>query len=91
MIYRVAQEALTNVARHSGSDHAELALERQDGRVVLTVRDEGQGLTAGHVPGTGMRGMRERVTLIGAKLKVANVPSTGGCEVRLDVPLGAGR
>jgi two-component system, NarL family, sensor histidine kinase UhpB len=87
VVYRVAQEALTNVARHSGSDHAELSLDSQDGRLVLTVRDHGQGLRAGQVPGTGMRGMRERATLIAANLKVTDVSSRGGCEVRLEVPL----
>ena len=53
---RVAQEALTNVARHSGSDHAELTLETEDGRLVLTVRDQGQGLAAEHVPVPGCGG-----------------------------------
>jgi two-component system sensor histidine kinase UhpB len=91
VVYRVAQEALTNVARHSGGDRAELSLDREDGRVILTVRDRGQGLPAELVPGTGMRGMRERATLIGARLQVANRPPTGGCEVRLDVPLQDGR
>jgi two-component system sensor histidine kinase UhpB len=89
VIYRVAQEALTNVARHSGSDHAELTLERQNGRLVLTVRDRGRGLDADAMPGTGMRGMRERATLIGANLSIANIEPTGGCEVQLDVPVEA--
>jgi two-component system, NarL family, sensor histidine kinase UhpB len=87
VLYRVAQEALTNVARHSGSDHAELTLCRQGGQLVLTVRDHGHGLPNGGVSGTGMRGMRERATLVGAKLIVANLPPTGGCEVRLEVPM----
>lgn len=91
VIYRVAQEALTNVARHSGSDQAELRLERDDGRLVLTVRDHGRGLAAGHVPGTGMRGMRERASLIGATLRVTSGSSLGGCEVRLEAPLEAGQ
>jgi two-component system sensor histidine kinase UhpB len=90
VIYRVAQEALTNVARHSGSDQAELTLDTDDGRLVLTVRDHGQGLPAGHAPGTGLRGMRERASLIGAKLEITN-SSPSGCEVRLDVALEAGR
>lgn len=90
VVYRVAQEALTNVARHSGSDRAELRLDRHDGRLVLTVRDRGRGLMAGKVPGTGIRGMRERATLIGAHLEVTN-SATGGCEVRLAVPLVAGQ
>jgi two-component system sensor histidine kinase UhpB len=90
VIYRVAQEALTNVARHSGSDQAELTLDTDDGRLVLTVRDHGQGLPAGHAPGTGLRGMRERASLIGAKLEITN-SSPSGCEVRLDVALEAAR
>ena len=91
VVYRVAQEALTNVARHSGGDHAELRLDRQDGRLVLTIRDQGRGLAAGHVPGGGMRGMRERATSIGATLEVTTNPSGSGCMVRLDVPVEAGR
>src|SRR5205814_1091098 len=91
VVYRVAQEALTNVARHSGGDHAALRLDGEDGRLVLTVRDQGRGLPADHVPGTGIRGMRERATLIGAKLEVTTSASSGGCEVRLDVPPGVGR
>jgi two-component system sensor histidine kinase UhpB len=87
VVYRVAQEALTNVARHSGSAHAEVNLGTEDGRLVLTVSDRGRGLPANHVPGAGMRGMRERAALIGATLKVSSDPRRDGCEVRLDVPL----
>ncbi len=91
VVYRVAQEALTNVVRHSGSDHAELRLDIEDGRLVLTVRDQGKGLAVDHVPGTGMRGMRERAKLIGATLEVTNDSSGTGCVVRLDVLLEAER
>jgi len=89
VVYRVAQEALTNVARHSGSHNAELRLERRAGRLVLIVRDQGHGLPAGRVQGTGMRGMFERAALVGANLSVNNRHSPSGCEVRLDVPLEA--
>jgi len=88
VVYRVAQEALTNVARHSDGDRAELSLTGDDGRLVLVVSDEGRGLSPDQLPGTGMRGMRERAALIGATLEVANRgPNLGGCEVRLVVPL----
>ena len=87
LLYRVAQEALTNVARHSASSRAELALECDEGSLRLSVRDDGLGLPPGNAPGTGMRGMRERATLIGARLDIRNRPSGSGCEVRLDVPL----
>jgi two-component system, NarL family, sensor histidine kinase UhpB len=87
VVYRVAQEALTNVARHSGRNHAELTLDTEDNRLVLRVRDKGRGLAADHVPGTGVRGMCERAELIGGMLNVANNPSGTGCVVRLDVPI----
>jgi two-component system, NarL family, sensor histidine kinase UhpB len=85
VIYRVAQEALTNVARHSGTDRAELSLQPDDGRLVLTVRDEGQGLSDGKTDGSGIRGMRERAGLIGAAVEVRDAGP--GTEVCLQVPV----
>jgi len=87
VVYRVAQEAMTNVARHSGSSRAELTLEHEDGRLILRVRDYGRGLRPENSAGTGMRGMRERAAVIGASLEIGNLSSAPGCEVRLDVPL----
>jgi two-component system sensor histidine kinase UhpB len=91
VIYRVAQEALTNVARHSASSRAELTLEHHRGRLILRVRDYGLGLPRRNAAGTGIRGMRERAALIGASLEVGNSLSGSGCEVRLEVPLGEER
>jgi two-component system sensor histidine kinase UhpB len=91
VVYRVAQEALTNVTRHSGSDWAELTLDHGDGHLVLVVRDNGRGLTPDTSPGTGMRGMRERASLVGGRLEIAGDSSGRGCVVRLEVPLEAGR
>jgi two-component system, NarL family, sensor histidine kinase UhpB len=90
VVYRVAQEALTNVARHSASSRADLTLECDRGRLLLVVRDHGLGLPPGNTPGTGIRGMRERATLIGASLEIRNLTPEPGCEVRLEVPLGEG-
>lgn len=87
VIYRVAQEALTNVARHSGSMDAELTLGKRDGSVELVVSDRGRGLSPGRGAGTGMRGMHERATLIGARLGIGPHPDGGGCRVVLTVPL----
>src|SRR5206468_11923094 len=70
VVYRVAQEALTNVARHSASSRVDLTLEHADGRLSLTVRDYGLGLPRHMTDGTGMRGMRERAALIGATLEI---------------------
>jgi two-component system sensor histidine kinase UhpB len=86
VVYRVAQEALTNVARHSGVDAAELRLAGSGRGLTLTVRDGGRGLAADSSPGTGMRGMHERAGLIGATLEIRSLSAQGGCEVRLDVP-----
>lgn len=87
VVYRVAQEALTNVARHSGVDVAELTLAYEHSGLTLSVRDRGRGLPPGNAAGTGMRGMRERATLIGARLQIRNLDADGGCEVRLHLPL----
>jgi two-component system sensor histidine kinase UhpB len=84
VIYRVAQEALTNVARHANADSARLQLGTDDGgSLVLTVSDDGDGLPADGEPGTGIRGMGERAALIGAELSVAAGPGGRGCVVRL--------
>jgi two-component system sensor histidine kinase UhpB len=89
VIFRVAQEALTNVARHARATSAELRLTRADGEVALRVRDDGRGLPA-DVPSTstGVHGMRERAMLIGARLTIAPVDG-GGTEVVLRVPVEA--
>jgi two-component system sensor histidine kinase UhpB len=89
VIYRVAQEALTNVARHSGSDRTELTVTADTTALSLTVRDYGRGLPKGHTgDGTGVRGMRERAGLIGAELEIGRPAGGGaGTELRLKVPL----
>jgi two-component system, NarL family, sensor histidine kinase UhpB len=85
VVYRVAQEALTNVVRHSGSERAELSLQRDDGHVALTVRDRGKGFQSDQAPGSGIRGMRERAGLVGASLEIGT-HRDGGTEARLRVP-----
>lgn len=89
-VYRVAQESLTNVARHARAKRVELTLERGAGSVVLRVADDGRGLpdvasANGH---TGLRGMRERALLVGGVLAIKR-SRDGGVEVRLEVPAGA--
>jgi two-component system, NarL family, sensor histidine kinase UhpB len=86
VIYRVAQEALTNVARHSGSATADLSLHRDNGAVRLIVRDEGRGLDSERSAGSGMRGMQERARLVGAELRIGN-RSARGLEVNLHMPV----
>ena len=86
VIYRVAQEALTNVARHAGTEQADLTLLAAPGGLALTVADEGTGRQDGRYEGTGIQGMRERATLIGAELRVDRDRSSGGTRVCLVVP-----
>lgn len=86
VIYRVAQESLTNVVRHAGAHEVELALERRDGAVVLRVRDDGRGVAPQSVRGGGgVRGMTERAMLVGGRLVIGPV-APHGTEVRLEVP-----
>jgi two-component system sensor histidine kinase UhpB len=87
VVYRVAQEALTNVARHAKAERAQLRLERDESYAVLTVRDDGRGFEPGAPSSShGIRGMRERAMLIDAELAIG--PALGrGTEVRLTIPL----
>ncbi|MER6242069.1 HAMP domain-containing sensor histidine kinase [Streptomyces griseorubiginosus] len=85
VLYRVAQEALTNAARHAEADKVEVSLRHSGDTVVLTVVDDGRGTQAAP-EGAGMRGMRERALLVGATLDVTSQPRAG-TEVRLTVPL----
>ena len=87
VIYRVAQEALTNTARHAGADTVQLSLSRQGDAVALLVADNGRG-TARRPEGSGIRGMRERARLVDGQLTVRLRPE-GGTEVRLVVPVGS--
>jgi two-component system sensor histidine kinase UhpB len=88
VVYRVAQEALTNTARHAQAAHVELSLVRSGDHVVLEVTDDGVG-TGDPVPGAGIRGMRERAALVNGRLSVTHRPPRG-TRVRLEVPVRHG-
>lgn len=89
-IYRVAQEGLTNVARHAEARRVELTLEPGANSVVLRLADDGRGMNASASQDGrgGLRGMRERAVLVGGALAVKDGP-TGGVEIRLEVPAEA--
>ncbi len=95
-LYRIAQEALTNVARHAEAQHVAVLLERRRDRVVVIVEDDGQGFDPTRVQtengdgaGLGLFGMRERAALSGGALTVES--SVGrGTAVFVEVPLGGG-
>jgi two-component system sensor histidine kinase UhpB len=85
VIFRVAQESLTNAARHADTGRVDFNLAQDRDAVVLRVRDYGRGMDGTH-PGSGIRGMRERALFIGADFSVDAAPG-GGTVVTLRVPL----
>jgi two-component system sensor histidine kinase UhpB len=88
-VYRVLQEALANVARHSGSPEASVRLRSRDQRLELEIEDHGRGLPSGQSRrGLGLVAMRERAALVGGTLEVGDAPG-GGTLVRLTVPVRA--
>lgn len=89
--YRVVQEALTNVLRHSTATAAQVGVSMQDGHVEVVVTDPGPARQtpvagAGDSSGHGLRGMTERVTLVGGHLEAGSLPG-GGFRVRARLPL----
>jgi two-component system, NarL family, sensor histidine kinase UhpB len=86
VIYRVAQESLTNIARHAQAMEVLLSLQRGSNSVVLCVIDDGQGFDPRtHAEGGGLRGIRERALIVGGTAAIKARPG-GGVEVRLEVP-----
>ena len=80
-LYRIAQEAVNNALKHSGAARIEVHLNREANRLELGVRDHGKGLPQeAPTHGLGMRTMRQRAQLIGARLTVQNAPP-GGTQV----------
>ncbi|MBZ6199929.1 sensor histidine kinase [Streptomyces olivaceus] len=85
VLYRVAQEGLTNTARHADAARVEVSLAPAGGAVTLTITDDGRGIEAA-CEGAGIRGMRERVLLIGAALDITSAPGAG-TRIRLTAPV----
>lgn len=76
--YRVIQESITNVVRHAGATHAQVKAEVSDGRLQISVTDNGRGSAAhGETGGYGMAGMTERVRLLGGSLTTRSFANAG--------------
>lgn len=92
-VFRAAQEALNNIARHSKAETVLLQLQLHDGRLQLDVEDDGRGFELASIPppgvntrGLGLMGMRERVEVLGGTLTIDST-SGQGTHLRLEVPL----
>jgi len=92
VLYRVVQEALTNVARHSGADSCRVSLERRGETLHGIVADNGRGFNPQRLMATndrhglGLHGMKERIELVGGSLKVDSCPQEGS-TIHLEVPI----
>ncbi|EDM78475.1 Response regulator receiver:ATP-binding region, ATPase-like:Histidine kinase, dimerization and [Plesiocystis pacifica SIR-1] len=94
--YRIVQESLTNVARHANASHVDIRLRRVDvgessDRVVITIRDDGDGFDPEEVRRKrrrGLRGMHERVELLGGSIQVESAPGEGA-KIAVDLPVKA--
>ncbi len=89
-LYRIVQEALSNVARHAGAERALVRLTRMDGWVTATVEDDGRGFAVAEVMaherrGLGLFGMQERAVYLGGRVEIDSRPGAG-TRVRAEIP-----
>jgi PAS domain S-box-containing protein len=91
-IFRIVQEALTNMFRHSGARNGNVRLAEQNGNITITVRDDGKGIEDGVIRlhpesvGVGIGGMRQRVAELGGSLRLANASPGTGTIVEVVIP-----
>lgn len=91
-VFRIGQEAISNIARHANAEDVFIGVDFQPDRIVLEVEDDGEGFDAGaQVPGEeghgwGLLGIRERASLLGGSFNVASAPSTG-TRIEVSIPL----
>ena len=93
-VYRIVQEALTNIARHADATHASIRLSREARVLRCSIQDDGVGMSIDPVTvgasgrrGLGLLGIRERLDALGGKFKLRSRPG-GGTEVLVTVPIG---
>jgi signal transduction histidine kinase len=95
VLYRVAQEALTNVARHADAGLVEVRIQKLPRAVVVTVKDDGKSFQVErvlHAKGNkrlGLLGMRERVEMVGGSFRVESTPGSG-TTIRAEIPRSVG-
>ena len=89
-IFRIVQEALTNVMRHAAASQVNVGLEKKDGTLMVEVRDNGIGIMEGRIIDSkshGLIGIRERVHLLGGETVISGKPGEGTL-VRVTLPIG---
>ncbi len=77
VVYRILQEALTNVARHSEAENVSVTIGKRDDEVIAMVEDDGKGFNLDETNGLGLLGMRERIELVNGRLKIETKPGHG--------------
>jgi len=86
-VYRLVQEALTNVGKHADASRVEIVVSDRDGHIAVTVRDDGAGFEpTGRSAGFGLVGMRERLALVHGALDIESTPGSGTL-IRASIPL----
>jgi signal transduction histidine kinase len=88
-VFRIFQEALTNIARHAQAKTVFIALKRERNDLILTIEDDGVGFSVNlleHTQSLGVLGMRERALILGAKFRLESVPGHG-TTITLRIPL----
>jgi signal transduction histidine kinase len=91
-IFRIVQEALTNIMRHAAASEVKVSLEKKDDTLLLEVRDNGIGILEGRISDSkshGLIGIRERVLLLGGEALISGKPGEG-TRVRVTLPIGNG-
>ncbi len=88
-LYRVVQEALTNVARHARASSVVVRLAREGGRVHLSVEDDGRGLQGDPIPHLGLLGIRERIHALSGEVEIAGGDETG-VRLSASIPVSSG-
>ncbi|HET7508738.1 MAG TPA: GAF domain-containing sensor histidine kinase [Solirubrobacterales bacterium] len=87
LVYRLVQEALTNVVKHASASHVNLTAKESGGEIRISISDDGDGFDPGVASvGRGLTGMRERIELLGGEIEVASEPGKG-TEIAARVPL----
>jgi len=90
VVYRLVQEALTNVLKHANASRVEVTSKEGEGAIRIVVHDDGEGFdTASSTGGRGLRGMRERIELLGGEIEVTSA-SGDGTKITASVPLQDG-